>query len=84
MIKLGRLYKWKSENYKDKISVLGKSSKLLDQKFISLVKNSEKCNDMLEIISEANTLKRKSDEQVDDMRELEETSKLLKEQKRKL
>ena len=68
-----------------KISVLGKSSKLLDQKFISLVKNSEKCNDnMLEIISEANTLKRKSDEQVDDMRELEETSKLLKEQKRKL
>ena len=84
MIKLGRLYKWKSENYKDKISVLGKSSKLLDQKFISLVKNSEKCNNMLEIISEANALKRKSDEQVDDMRELEETSKLLKEQKRKL
>ena len=39
---------------------------------------------MLEIISEANTLKRKSDEQVDDMRELEETSKLLKEQTRKL
>ena len=39
---------------------------------------------MLEIISEANTLKRKSDEQVDDMRELEETLKLLKEQKRKL
>ena len=48
------------------------------------MKNSEKCNDMLEIISEANTLKRKSDEQVDDMRELEETSKLLKEQKRNL
>ena len=66
------------------ISVLGKSSKLLDQKFISLVKNSEKCNNMLEIISEANALKRKSDEQIDDMRELEETSKLLKEQKRKL
>ena len=39
---------------------------------------------MLEIISEVNVLKRKSQEQVDDMRELEETLKLLKEKKRKL
>ena len=45
--------------------------------------NSEKCN-MLEIISEANVLKRKSEEQVDDMRKTEETLKLLKEKKRKL
>ena len=37
--------------------LLDKSSKLLDQKFVSLVKNSEKCNSMLEIISEANALK---------------------------
>ena len=42
-----------------KILALGKSNKLLDQKFVSLVRNSEKCN-MLEIISEVNVLKRKS------------------------
>ena len=35
-------------------------------------------------MSEVNVLKRKSQEQVDDMRELEETLKLLKEKKRKL
>ena len=68
----------------EKISALDKSSKLLDLKFVSLVKNSEKCNNMLEIISEAIELKRKSEEQVDDMRKLEETLKLLKEKKRKL
>ena len=43
-----------------KIVALGKSTKLLDQKFVSLVRNSEKCNNMLEIISEVNVLKRKS------------------------
>ena len=46
--------------------------------------NSEKCNNMLEIISEGNAFKQKSEEQVDDMRKLEETLKLLKEKKRKL
>ena len=44
--------------------------------------NSEKCNNMLEIISEGNAFKQKSEEQVDDMRKLEETLKLLKERKR--
>ena len=39
---------------------------------------------MLEVITEANVLKRKSKKQVDDMRKLEETLKLLKEKKRKL
>ena len=39
---------------------------------------------MLEIITEANVLKRKSKKQVDDMRKLEEKLKLLKEKKRKL
>ena len=68
----------------EKISALDKSSKLLDLKFVSLVKNSEKRNNMLEIISEAIELKRKSEEQVDDMRKLEETLKLLKDKKRKL
>ena len=36
------------------------------------------------MISEVNELKRKSEEQVDDMRKLEETLKLLKDKKRKL
>ena len=66
-----------------KIPALGKSTKLLDQKFVSLVRNSEKCNNMLEIISEVNVLKRKSQEQVDDMRKPEETLKLLKEKNSK-
>ena len=48
------------------------------------MKNSEKCNSMLEVLSEVNALKRKSEEQVDDLRKLEETLKLLKEKKRKL
>ena len=39
-----------NEELQGKISALDKSSKLLDQKFVSLVKNSEKCNHMLEII----------------------------------
>ena len=67
-----------------KILALDKSSKLLDQTFVSLVKNSEKYNNMLELISEANALKRKSEEQIDDIRKLEETLKLSKEKKRKL
>ena len=67
-----------------KISTLDKSSKLLDQKFAFLVKNSEKCNNILEITSEVHALKQKSEEQVDDMRKLEETLKLLKTKKRKL
>ena len=74
----------KIEELQGKISALDERSKLLDQKFVSLVKNSEKCNSMLEIISEVHALKRKSEEQVDDMRKLEETLKLLKEKKRKL
>ena len=72
------------EELQEKISALDKRSKLLDQNFVSLVKNSEKCNNILEIISEANALKRRSEKQVDDMRKLEEALKLLKEKKRKL
>ena len=47
------------------------------------MKNFEKYNNILEIISEANALTRKSTEQVGDVRKLEETLKLLKEKKRK-
>ena len=45
------------EELQEKMSARDKSSKLLDQKFASLVKNSEKCNNMLEIASEVNALK---------------------------
>ena len=38
------------EELQRKIPALDKSSKLLDQKFVSLVKNSDKCNNMPEII----------------------------------
>ena len=64
-----------------KISALDKSCKLVDQKFLSIVKNSEKCNSMLEITSEGNALKQKSEEQVDDMRKLEETLTFKREEK---
>ena len=74
----------KIEELQGKISALDKICKLVDQKFVSVVKNSGKCNNMLEITSEGNALKQKSEEQVDDMRKLEETLKLLKEKKRKL
>ena len=73
----------KIKELQGKIPALGKSTKLLDQKFVSLVRNSEKCNNMLETISEVNVLKRKSQEQVDDMRKPEETLKLLKEKNSK-
>ena len=72
----------KIEELQGKISALDKICKLVDQKFVSVVKNSGKCNNMLEITSEGNALKQKSEEQVDDMRKLEETLKLLKERKR--
>ena len=58
------------EELQGKISALDKSSKRLDQEFVSLVKSFVKCDNMLEIISEANALKRKSEEQVDDIRKL--------------
>ena len=72
------------EELQGKISALDKSSKLLDQKFVSLMRNSEECSNMLETISEANALKRKSEEQIDDMRKLQETLQILKDKKRKL
>ena len=72
------------EELQGKISALDKSSKLLDQKFVSFVRNSKEFSNMLETISEANALKRKSEEQIDDMRKLQETLQILKEKKRKL
>ena len=61
----------KIEELQEKISALDKSNKLIDQKFVFFVKNSDKCTNMLETISEAHALKWKYEEQVDDMGELE-------------
>ena len=71
----------KIEKLQEKISALDKSSKLIDQKFVFFVRNSDKCTNMLETISEAHALKRKYERQVDDMGKLEETLKLLKDKK---
>ena len=71
----------KIEELQGKISALDKICKLVDQKFVSVVKNSGKCNNMLEITSEGNALKQKSEEQVDDMRKLEETLTFKREEK---
>ena len=53
----------------------------LIKKFVFFVRNSDKCTNMLETISEAHALKRKYEEQVDDMGKVEETLKLLKDKK---
>ena len=45
------------------------------------MRNSDKCTKMLETISEAHALKRKYEEQVDDMGKFEETPQLLKDKK---
>ena len=50
----------------------------MTKKFVFFVRNSDKCTKMLETISEAHALKRKYEEQVDDMGIFEETLKLLK------
>ena len=54
----------KIEELQEKISALDKSSKLIDQKFVFFVRNSDKCNNMLETISETHVLKRNYEEQL--------------------
>ena len=61
----------KIEELQEKISALDKSNKLIDQKVVFFVRNSDKCTNMLEIISKAHALKWKYEKQVDDMGELE-------------
>ena len=47
----------KIEELQEKISALDKSNKLIDQKFVFFVRNSDKCTNMLEIISKTHALK---------------------------
>ena len=69
---------------KQKINALVKSCTSLDTKFVELVRNAEKGKDAALMISEANGLKRKSEEQVSEREKLEETLNLVKEKRSKI
>ena len=71
---------------KDKISRLDASINSLNNKFVTLVQNAEGTEpaEMIQMISEANGLKRKSEEQVEDRRKLEESVELLKKKRSEL
>ena len=69
---------------KQKINALVKSSTSLDKKFVELVRDAEKSKDATLMISEANGLKRKSEEQVSEREKLEETLNLVKEKRSKI
>ena len=65
------------------ISELVKTSKTLDEKFVALVVVAEKKKD-INLITEANALKRKSEEKVEERRKLEEGLKILIKKKKYL
>ena len=69
---------------KQKINALVKSCTSLDTKFVKLVRNAEKSNVAALMISEANGLKRKSEEHVSELEKLEETLHLVKEKRSKI
>ena len=58
-----------------------KTSKTLDEKFVALVVDAEKKKDM-NLITEANALKCKSEEKVEERRKLEEGLNILIEKKK--
>ena len=64
--------------YGNRRSCLDRSCKSLNEKFVSIVKEAEKSKDVVLKISEANALKRKSEEQVEERRNLEEALEVLK------
>ena len=68
----------------EKIENLTEISSSLDMKFVDLVKNAENNKNASLIISEANGLKRKSEEQVKECQKLGEALKLLKTKRSKL
>ena len=70
----------------DKISRLDASINSLNDKFVKMAQKAEvtEPGEMMLIISEANGLKRKSEEQVDDRRKLEESVELLKKKRSEL
>ena len=69
---------------KQKINDLVKSCTSLDTKFVKLVRNAEKSKDAALMISEANGLKRKSEEHVSEREKLKETLHLVIEKRSKI
>ena len=72
------------EETEKNISNLKSSVDILDAKFVAAVKDAEKSDNILAAIAEANGLKRKSEEQLKDIKVHEESLKLLREKRRKL
>ena len=72
------------EETEKNISNLKSSVDILDAKYVAAVKDAEKSDNRLAAIAEANGLKRKSEEQLKDIKVHEESLKLLREKRRKL
>ena len=68
----------------DKIDIISKNIKSLDEKFVEVVKNAEMSKDVQQMVAEANALKRKFEKQAGDKGELEESLDLVKVKRSKL
>ena len=66
-----------------KLSNIDKSCKSLDEKFVNLIMSAEKNKDVV-MVAEANVLKRKSQEQIEERKKLEGTLSIMKEKHSKL
>ena len=71
------------QELQEKVLILEKSIANLNQTFVSLVQEAEKSRDMPVKLAEANALKRKSEEQSNEKRKIEDTIKVLQAKRRK-
>ena len=71
------------EDVKFQITLLTKTSVMLEKEFVSCVEQAEKEND-ISLVSKANAVKRKSEEKKEDVAKLEGALLLLEEKKKKL
>ena len=71
------------QELQEKVLILEKSIANLDQTFVNLVQEAEKSRDMPVKIAEANALKRKSEEQINEKWKIEDTIKVLQAKRRK-
>ena len=69
---------------RSKITEKTETCKMLDEKFVSLVEEAEKKNDINLVTVQANALKRKTEETEEPSRKLEETLKIMIKKKKKL
>ena len=75
------------EEVEGKISILQRSTDALNKKFEAIVMDSTKLpksDDIYVALNEATALKRKANEQTDDIRKLEETVKVMQEKRSKM